>query len=893
MPVKQNSISFKNEFRDERTDFLIGATLLKQVVELDITAEWLFQATTTERIYFGTGNYFYLVDSDGDSSGTSWIALGFMVGDTIIISGTANDGTYTIDHFSPDGLVIAVTNPSAFTSEYSDSGLVTGTTEITGINFRYNIKENSASNSFNSLVDGNELRFSKGDLDYSSFTSQIALQQGVYKSNHQGSVSIRGYGRQYTATSGAHFIFDAATKTITWSLGDFIDDGLKIGNSFVIAGTSSNNGTYTIDDLADGIITTIEALTDEDTAAGTITRAAILNRFNIYHIVFITPVFDPADLTAFLSDIAPPLYFDAASATYIYGVDMLYSLQDPNKKHILNNPPYKIGNVGWYNENFNGDVNFYAMLAPTYSILGLPVSNADPSTPTDFEIIINGNAFVNNSTKFILHHYILPETSAQFKNTLTDLETNFMFDRAMQTVGASAVDGDQFGGVKQVLANIQATFINVNQIKITGTIDLSTSYQARVNALQDKRFVLCVAIQDYTLETELSDLVNLKPSGAQVYATDFSNPDVGGNDIKFFFHPQRDNADPIKIEQSNPISFAGWFVEDDILSRSQFFVDKSNGAVIDALNLIIRATHPTHGTFELERRNFSFAGAILVGGIQQMNINTTRGFALPAGNPFNLVALNRKSSLDAGTNYYYELFYAFRPRWEYFKQLVGVSSQFYDPSEDFNGFNHNWNRYFAAAGWSLEFVNDLVITENGVANTITTTRSLTALNYGDAEDWQDVEIDVLNNATNLDGGDYIDQTVVGRVEAIHTYIGGGTVPLFADIQGWIKIERYEIDGLVPIQEISTVWENNSGEVLVSILGNNLLKKEDLGGGVFKFTCLLDYTKLDLSVAQYKISSRIFVTNLVPLGPDFSPDGKQFESDEFFQFQDGEQYFFQS
>ncbi len=856
MAVKLNSILFFNEFRDEFTDYLIGTIGSRITAYLDIQAEWFFQADAdlNKRISFD-GLTAIIVDTDGDPTGDSWASFGFFEGDTVTISGTAsNNVNATIVSFSVDGLT--ATFAAAFVTETSDNGLITGTTEVTGLSHKYNLIENGAAVDYNSLIDGNELRYNKGALSYTGFTQTTAIQQGIYQSNYQGTVKFEGYGRQFTDTVGVPFVFATAGNTITWADGDFIRRGIKVGDSLTIAGTASNNGTIVVTAVTATVVTTSTNLVNETSpGAATITRAAVLNRFTVEHTFDIIPFYLPSQNTDFLQDIAPDYFFNAACLRYVWETSMLYNLNDPNRVHKTDESEFLIGNTGEFNENFNGDNNEYVIADPTFVVNGSAVDDPDHLNVTSFSIALTNTTntpFSNNNTKFVVGCFWLPENDADCINTATDFATNFMYDRQIQTLGSAAVNGENFGTAKQVLRDIVGTFTSSSAVTITGKLDLSSAYKTRITAATNKRCVIFIQIQKHSLATEVADLVTLKPSGALTYDPDYSNPLVGGTTVDFI---EQYHADFTGL---NPKPTAGNFVEDDVISRSRFWVDIANDALIDSFNVVLKASHATFGEFELERRNFSFATAVVVSGVQNMNIDMSRGFAQDEDYKGNWVILERDSASDVADRKYYNCYYGFKLRWEYFKQLTGVSTQFFDTAEDFNGFNHDWQRYWAASGWTIYFATELNITESGFQNTIETESEVTIYDYAAATDWSSDNIVVLRDSDNTDLGAFLITNELMRIEATHTYIGGA-LPVLANIEGEIKIEKYEVDGEMNVHEISTADDlaNPDGQLLVSVLGTNLLKKEFIAPDKFKFTAYLDHTKLDLSQAQYKISSRIY------------------------------------
>lgn len=84
----------------------------------------------------------------------------------------------------------------------------------------------------------------------------------------------RANATQITASGGRTLTFATASDTITASSGDFASDGYYIGMILTVAGTSNNNGTYTITNVTATVITVAENLTDEGPLSSTATLDA-------------------------------------------------------------------------------------------------------------------------------------------------------------------------------------------------------------------------------------------------------------------------------------------------------------------------------------------------------------------------------------------------------------------------------------------------------------------------------------------------------------------------------------------------------------------------------------------------------------------------------------------
>ncbi len=74
-----------------------------------------------------------------------------------------------------------------------------------------------------------------------------------------------------TAAADRTFTFTSSVNTITASSGSFINDGYEYGDSLIVTGTSSNNGTYTITTITATVITVSQNLVNEGPLSATAT----------------------------------------------------------------------------------------------------------------------------------------------------------------------------------------------------------------------------------------------------------------------------------------------------------------------------------------------------------------------------------------------------------------------------------------------------------------------------------------------------------------------------------------------------------------------------------------------------------------------------------------------
>jgi hypothetical protein len=587
-------ISIVPELTTEGTEHLLGNLTGKIVANIEVRASWQAEAGLTadnEDMEF-----------NGSNRTITW-NLGnfeleeFFEGDSIIIGGTtSNNGDYVIESIK-DGEIKTTT---ALTTETSETALITGRTLCTGVNFRWGVIPNDAADSFISLQDGNENKYSLGGLVALDDTTKDAIQQGVYKSNHNGSLTVTG--KDYcTAQANAvnDMVFVGSTKTITWTAEDFEAVHFEAGEVFEVLNTASNNGTYTVASVSFGVLTTVEGLTNETSTTATV-RTEHRNEYIFAHTFYIDPLFLLEQLSDLEADTAPEYLLDINTLRYYFEVELLYDLNDPNKKHVVIPEVPLLGNVGWFNENLNQGIPNYAvssvvMTDPSGNVV--PYADYQGVTDVVMQITSVNSVFTayespsNTGTEFVVNHFILQESEDDYINTATDLQTNFMWDRAKQKIGNSGINGDGFGTGKQVITDIICQTWDSTNATIEFKINPSAEYQLRLAAMVDRKMILSITVGTNTLTTINSDVCAIR-LGEEYYDTDLSNPSVGG--VSTVFNPYPDTS----ISDAN----AGEFIEDTLIGRSIIRLDRANSALIEDVKVEIYATNGTD-SFTLSEKN--------------------------------------------------------------------------------------------------------------------------------------------------------------------------------------------------------------------------------------------------------------------------------------------------
>jgi hypothetical protein len=818
MPVNITSVKVKNEFRTESVDWLLANIGDKITIELELDVNTYVIASTD--------NPFILNNTDGllPTAGTQWITdeaarfTDFKVGDNIILFNYATTtliGTFPIVE-KLDDANIRITGSTGFAPDtVGPDGLISITTPITSIYYKWNFIENSESTSFASKIDGSEQVLYQKDLD-ASVVTPVSMMFTGNKSYQIGSATIQGAG---------------------------IDNGLT-------------DGVYN-------------------------------SKFKIIHNTFITPFFLSSQLDGLLNFTAPTYYFNEKCLKGIFDIEALYNYNDPNRIQTIELTEVK-GNTGWFNENFNTGITNYSLGSVIYkNNLAVTIPSIELSTDeTSIEIIINNTTdtpFSNNNTKFTLNFIRLPDEEADYQLNGNDIIDNFTFDRALQTVGSAPVNGDNYGGDDQVLKDIEGVFISSSQIQINAKIEMSSDVYNLLNNSNEARYLLWVAIQNHTLETKEADKVALYVDTQEFYEDE---TDDGMITIthKFLRHPFTD----VDLDGVSTLSM---FPNDEVVGYSRFSVDKT-GRLIDDIDLVsaeikIKAFNTvTLDEFTLESFKLDLSSLPFINTNQYIDFELSRQFHIPSTEIRKKIKIKRRTDLDTGTIYYYDIIYPYLHRWEYWEKLAGVNGDFFDVGEPNTGFNNFWHRYTTLTNWKFTYETKIKATKNGVHLTYKTDTYLDSNDYDTNSDWNPNTIksykDSDNTYLNNGGINYILGDESTRIEAEFTKVSG--TPNLSNISMVIWIEVFEEGGINGSRRISSVYEYDSDTWFKSTDASKKIVLSLLGNTV-KGVCLIDYNQIPLDKKKFKITSRIY-----EITPD--TDSKWFQDGNEFIFQDANTYTFQ-
>jgi hypothetical protein len=241
--------------------------------------------------------------------------------------------------------------------------------------------------------------------------------------------------------------------------------------------------------------------------------------------------------------------------------------------------------------------------------------------------------------------------------------------------------------------------------------------------------------------------------------------------------------------------------------------------------------------------------------IQNINFNQGREFLIPQAEIRKNITFARNINNDAGNKRYYSLNYPFMMRWEYWQQLMlaTYSKDFFDNTQDFQGYNHNWTRLANVSGWSFIYQIDFVINRLGVDYSQTFTKSITSKDFDSNTDWSTTVVSsgLENGALKLIKG-YEQTEITATFEKI-----SGTIPALEEVAVAFWIETYESGGISDIRRISSVHDNDNNSWFVE----NLITITSPSSGVYVAKANVNNTKLPAN-NKYTIYARIYEMTVI-------------------------------
>lgn len=585
--------------------------------------------------------------------------------------------------------------------------------------------------------------------------------------------------------------------------------------------------------------------------------------FQIEHTFYINPFYLDTQLTSLTNNIAPSYFDKQKCLKYVFKIQSHYDVDDPNI-FLSATVDNKLGNSGWFDENFNGGQTNYSISNLTY------VRVSDSLALTGIENVVSGTDKTTisfrinnttdtpfrsgaNATKVSLAVIVLPEDPTAYQNINELMADNYCFDRAVYTIGGAAQNGDNYGGAFQFIENFSVTLTSSSVLQCSFRAALGADVISKIANLTNKNFLIVAQTEDLALGVEASDAVALKVDLGEFVTT------VGDlitfSDEGFIEHPINDLTDL-------STSFTA-LSNDELVGRVDFQLETANyNPLINSIDCQIVAKKTDGTEAILQENNFTILGSQLIGGVQNPSITQPSGLKVASSEIRENISIQRLTTLDSGTKKGFRIAYPFVFRWEDWEQLIlagNLPVDFYDTTKDFNGYNHDWNRLGDFTNWDIYWRVNVNLTTDEGEQTETSETIIPHRTFDENSDW-DCSIasyDQSGNALTNGVDPYIKGTINTEIRAVFEKVSG-SVPSLAQVSMAIRILVFEQGNYIDSFVFSSVYdrESLSGQWWKSLNADGKVEITK-AGAVFTGKADLSQVNLPTTNAKYTVIARIY------------------------------------
>lgn len=588
-------------------------------------------------------------------------------------------------------------------------------------------------------------------------------------------------------------------------------------------------------------------------------------KFTIIHTTYLTPFILANQVSDLESGVNASYFLNGQALKNIFKFEALYNFNDPNRvltyENGLDINLNLQGNTGGYNENFNTGVTNYYIDSVDYSNAGTPTATLQLTTDeTDFSIVLKNTVntpFSNNNTEFTIGFIKVPFDAAEYQGNTRTLAENFCFDRLHTTLGAAAVDGDTFGTNYQVFKDVVGTFSTTGEIIISGKVQFAANVLNIITESDEYKYLIFVSVQDHTKTSLASncDRVTLL-ADINTFYVDASDPNMIVQTTSWIEHPYTD----IETENVPKISPK---LQDEIAAIHYFAIDtvgrETDTIVITSIEAKVVAYDETAiEQFTLDSYSLNMANMPVINGAQYVNLDVPRVFHIQESLRKN-IQIKRRTDLDTAGKLFYQVVFPFVIRYEYWLALQGVSGDFFDTAEDFNGFNNNWFRYAngTTPDWSTYVEFTINATKNGEPMSYVQKELFTIADYNKlgGDDIKTYTSDFSTELYNaVSDRWYIQSTDDTGLEATFGMLTGFQLNgCFVEF----KIQTKEGNGINEFRRYSSVNVQSSDTYMKSLTGNDLVTLTNPSAGVLRARCFIDKNLIPLSTPIYSISASLW------------------------------------
>jgi hypothetical protein len=295
--------------------------------------------------------------------------------------------------------------------------------------------------------------------------------------------------------------------------------------------------------------------------------------------------------------------------------------------------------------------------------------------------------------------------------------------------------------------------------------------------------------------------------------------------------------------------------EDGLLIDFEFNLDLSKQSVLDDMTFKLVAFNSVENKlFELDSFELPL-NSIFSGGIQQIEIDETRGYLLKDGNEFNFVKLTTGAKI--GDLQYYQGQIGQKIRWQDWLENLGVDSVFYDKTKPQNNLNFKSSNYSGLQDYEIKIMAESNLSgvdqlaREGVGFDQNFSNDLPVYDYGVSNDGGVVSGQIL--LLDPDTLESTEGVILRNKNTLFQVVWNVTDTNLTDAFAIHRIQASRSIG-DDKEELSSLLDNLENQILKSSVGTGLLDLKVSGSDIIS-ECLIDNEKLQEGV-QYDLSGTI-------------------------------------
>lgn len=538
-----------------------------------------------------------------------------------------------------------------------------------------------------------------------------------------------------------------------------------------------------------------------------------------------------------IENLIPPDYFVGNNCLkLVFDFELRKDIANPSGA-IIARQDSQSGFTGWFDENFNGLVNNYKVNSVDYTdTASMEAKTAlQPTFRTTVQIEVENTAGSFNAGNRVGFFVSYLPAQSEYEGSTLEAQEVFLYDGAYHTEGSGATP--LTGIIKEI-----DSFIAGNLLTITAEIEYDA---VQADRIAGGSYLIGLDVGNVSLTNQTSDSVSLLASiGAYSSPVsiddliDFTQFNVIAHDLTLEAQPDLWNEDGIYID-------------------FDFQLDLSKEAFLRDITFSLVAYNTVSGErFSLDSFVVDTSGAIVSGGVQQIEIDTTRAYLLPSGDVFNAVKISTGSLV--GSFQEYSGTFAQKIRWQDWLRNISADPLFFDVTKPENNLNFKSSNYSGLLDYEIrvEAVSRLFGVDalglDGFSEDNQYSVNIDVRNYGETlEGWSAV-ISLRDPDTDADTGGVIlsDKDTIFRVTWENTLQGNSLSGLYA-----IHRIQESFSAGDDISELSSIRPILPRDILKPMEGESLLKVTQLAPDSVVTECLIDGDRVDIN-KTYNLSYSI-------------------------------------